>query len=211
MAAKSSKTSMMRFTLLDHMIMNYVLVLTLMSTLDSGPANQSVTTVIQDDIDIRDLTLEIWWLQNHGVWERQTPGYNWGACGHYWVQRWHRVCVFSRWWPSIEASCQLFYHHTQHNAPGESCLIRIGEDMSIWTVTISKVHIIRNHIVMCDPSATCNTIMYDYGLSYRPPIILEGENYDMRQKIEKVVFRFTSRDQGWGKNFRFKVMLLAIW
>ena len=55
---------MMRFTLLDHMIMNYVLVLTLMSTLDSGPANQSVTTVIQDDIDIRDLTLEIWWLQN---------------------------------------------------------------------------------------------------------------------------------------------------
>jgi len=49
------------------MIMNYVLVLTLMSTLDSGPANQSVTTVIQDDIDIRDLTLEIWWLQNHGV------------------------------------------------------------------------------------------------------------------------------------------------
>jgi len=67
MAAKSSKTSMMRFTLLDHMTMNYVLVLTLMSTLDSGPANQSVTTVIQDDIDIRDLTLEIWWLQNHGV------------------------------------------------------------------------------------------------------------------------------------------------
>jgi len=52
--------------------------------------------------------------------------------------------------------------------------------------------------------------MYDYGLSYRPPIILKGENYDMRQKIEKVVFRFTSRDQGWGKNFRFKVMLLAI-
>jgi len=46
---------------------------------------------------------------------------------------------------------------------------------------------------MCDPSATCNTIMYDYGLSYRPPIILKGENYDMRQKIEKVVFRFTSK------------------
>jgi len=51
----------------DNELWNYVLVLTLMSTLDSGPANQSVTTDIQGDIDIRDLTLEIWWLQNHGV------------------------------------------------------------------------------------------------------------------------------------------------
>lgn len=35
--------------------------------------------------------------------------------------------------------------------------------------------------------------------------------YDMRRKTEKVVFRFTNRDQGWEENFGLKGMLLAIW
>jgi len=32
----------------------------------------------------------------------------------------------------------------------------------------------------------------------------------MRRKTEKVVFRFTNRDQGWEENFGLKGMLLAI-
>jgi len=36
-------------------------------------------------------------------------------------------------------------------------------------------------------------------------------DYDMRWKIEKVVFRFSNRDQGWEENFGLKGMFLAIW
>jgi len=38
----------------------------------------------------------------------------------------------------------------------------------------------------------------------------KSANYDIRRKIEKVVFRFTSRDQGWEEDFEWQGMLLAV-
>ena len=39
----------------------------------------------------------------------------------------------------------------------------------------------------------------------------KSADYDIRRKIEKVVFRITSRDQGWEEDFGWEGILLAVW